>query len=290
MSRYPKPSTIERTREEHVNWPASVPFLLVHLLPFLVVFTGISTTAIVLFLVTYFGRMWFVTAGYHRYFSHRSYKVGRVAQFILAFGAESSAQKGVLWWASHHRNHHQFSDTDRDIHSPRKGFWWSQCGWILCDKYKGYDPERIRDFAKYPEIAFISKRDWIPPWTLGIACFLIGGWSGLVVGFFASTVLLWHTTFLVNSAAHVFGRRRYETTDTSRNSLLIALLTGGEGWHNNHHHYQASARQGFFWWEVDTTYYGLKVLSWLGIVKDLRKPPDRVRFPDRASGDVLEPA
>jgi stearoyl-CoA desaturase (delta-9 desaturase) len=288
MSRYPKPSTIERTPEEHVNWPASVPFLLVHLLPFLAIFTGITSTALILFAVTYFGRMWLVTAGYHRYFSHRAYRLGRVSQFLIAFGAETSAQKGVLWWASHHRNHHQFSDTDRDLHSPRKGFWWSHVGWILCDKYKGYDPERIRDFQKYPELVFISKRDWIAPWALGIACFLIGGWSGLVVGFFASTVLLWHTTFLVNSAAHVFGRRRYDTEDTSRNSLLIALVTGGEGWHNNHHHYQASARQGFFWWEIDTTYYGLKVLSWLGIVKDLRKPPDRVRYPDRAKDDALE--
>jgi len=288
MSRYPKPSTIERTPEEHVNWPASVPFLLVHLLPFLAIFTGITSTALILFAVTYFGRMWLVTAGYHRYFSHRAYRLGRVSQFLIAFGAETSAQKGVLWWASHHRNHHQFSDTDRDLHSPRKGFWWSHVGWILCDKYKGYDPERIRDFQKYPELVFISKHDWIAPWALGIACFAIGGWSGLVVGFFASTVLLWHTTFLVNSAAHVFGRRRYDTDDTSRNSLLIALVTGGEGWHNNHHHYQASARQGFFWWEIDTTYYGLKVLSWLGIVKDLRKPPDRVRYPDRAKDEALE--
>ena len=244
MRRYPKPSTIVRTREEHVNWPASVPFLLVHLLPLLVVFTGISTTAIVLFCVTYFGRMFLITAGYHRYFSHRSYRMGRIPQFLMAFGAETSAQKGVLWWAAHHRNHHQFSDTERDVHSPRKGFWWSHVGWILCDRYKSYDPERIRDFGRFPELVFIDRRDWIAPWALGLACFAIGGWSGLVVGFFASTVLLWHTTFLVNSAAHVFGRRRYDTSDTSRNSLIIALLTGGEGWHNNHHHYQASARQG----------------------------------------------
>ena len=286
MRRYPKPSTIVRTREEHVNWPASVPFLLVHLLPLLVVFTGISTTAIVLFCVTYFGRMFLITAGYHRYFSHRSYRMGRIPQFLMAFGAETSAQKGVLWWAAHHRNHHQFSDTERDVHSPRKGFWWSHVGWILCDRYKSYDPERIRDFGRFPELVFIDRHDWIAPWALGLACFAIGGWSGLVVGFFASTVLLWHTTFLVNSAAHVFGRRRYDTSDTSRNSLIIALLTGGEGWHNNHHHYQASARQGFFWWEIDTTYYGLKVLSWLGIVKDLRRPPERVRRPDRAPVDA----
>lgn len=288
MHRYPKPTHLVRTPDERVNWPQSIPFLLLHFLPITLIFTGISTTAVVLFLVTYFGRMFFVTAGYHRYFSHKSYKLARVPQFIMAFGAESSAQKGVLWWAAHHRNHHQFSDTERDVHSPRKGFWWSHVGWILADKFKAYDADRIRDFGKYPELVFIDKRDWIAPWTLGITCFLIGGWSGLVLGFFTSTVLLWHSTFLVNSLAHVYGRRRYETEDTSRNSMLVALLTGGEGWHNNHHHYQASARQGFFWWEIDTTYYVLKLLSLVGIVKDLRQPPDRVKYSGRIGDEVLE--
>jgi len=109
-----------------------------------------------------------------------------------------------------------------------------------------------------------------------VAAYLIGGWSGLVVGFLWSTVLLWHGTFTVNSLAHVMGRRRYATTDTSRNSALIALWTGGEGWHNNHHYYQSSARNGFFWWEFDTTYYVLKVLSWVHVVRDLKMPPARV--------------
>jgi stearoyl-CoA desaturase (Delta-9 desaturase) len=272
-------NSLRRASDERVNWTQSIPFFLVHVACFAVIFTGITTTALIIFAVMFLTRGFFVTAGYHRYFSHKSYKLNRFWQFIWAFGAEATAQKGVLWWASNHRHHHRYSDTDKDLHSPRKGFWWSHVGWILADKYKATNMDGIKDFAKFPELRFLNKHDWIAPWTFGLAAFWIGGWSGLVVGFVWSTVLLWHTTFLVNSAAHVFGRRRYETDDTSRNSLVIALLTGGEGWHNNHHHYQASARQGFFWWEVDLTWYVLKAMSWVGIVRDLKTPPARVLYP-----------
>lgn len=267
---------IERSPDEKLNWITSLGFFAIHALALGALVTGVTAKALVLCVVLYFGRMWFITAGYHRYFAHRSYKTSRAFQLVLAFGGSSAAQKGPLWWASHHRNHHRFSDTEADLHSPLKGFWWSHVGWILCDKNNAWDPDDIRDFAKYPELRFINTHDWIAPWTVAIAAFLIGGWSGLVVGFFWSTVLLWHGTFTVNSLAHVMGRRRYATTDTSRNSALIALWTGGEGWHNNHHHYQASARNGFFWWEYDPTYYLLKALSWLHIVRELKVPPARV--------------
>jgi stearoyl-CoA desaturase (delta-9 desaturase) len=272
----------KRAPDEKVNWVTSIPFMLIHALPLLLVFTGITSTALIIFFVTYFGRMFFLTATYHRYLAHRSFRLNRFWQFVFSFAAASSAQKGPLWWAAHHRNHHKFSDTDRDIHSPRRGFWWSHLGWILCDKYGATEYDEIKDFAKYPELRWLNKHDMVAPWSLGIACFLIGGASGLLM-FFASTVLLWHTTFLVNSLAHVFGRRRYETTDTSRNSLLIALVTGGEGWHNNHHRYQSSARQGFRWWQIDTTYYGLWLLSRVGIVRDLRAVPARVINEPRAT-------
>ncbi len=271
--------TLHRAPDERVNWVSSIPFFLIHVACLAAWFTGVTLTAVVLCLSLFWIRMFFVTAGYHRYFSHKAYKLGRVSQFVMAFGAQTSAQKGALWWAAHHRDHHRFSDTDNDIHSPRKGFWWSHVGWILCDRYGPTKYDGIKDFSRYPELVWLDKHDWVAPWSLAVVCYLIGGWSGLVVGFFWSTVLLWHSTFTVNSVAHVFGRRRYDTTDTSRNSLLVALLTGGEGWHNNHHHYPSSARQGFFWWEIDATYYGLKALSWVGIVKDLRRPPERVRRP-----------
>jgi stearoyl-CoA desaturase (delta-9 desaturase) len=263
--------------DDRIRFVGSIPFLLAHLVPLLAIVTGVHARDLLLCAALYLGRMFFITAGYHRYFAHRSYKLARVPQFLMAFGGTTAAQKGPLWWAGHHRDHHRFADTDRDVHSPLKGFWWSHVGWILADRYKATNFNGIRDFARYPELRWLNRYDWVGPWMLGVACFLIGGWSGLVVGFFGSTVLLWHGTFIVNSVAHVFGRRRYDTDDLSRNSLLVALVTGGEGWHNNHHHYQASARQGFFWWEIDTTFYLLRLLSWVGVVRGLRTPPARVR-------------
>ncbi|HVJ96868.1 MAG TPA: acyl-CoA desaturase, partial [Acidimicrobiia bacterium] len=243
----------KKRRDDQVNLVSSTAFFALHLTPLLAFWTGITATAVALFFVTFFGRMWAITAGYHRYFSHRSFRMNRFWGAVLAFAGTTAAQKGPLWWAAHHRNHHRYSDTEKDIHSPKKGFWWSHVVWILCDKYNKSDQNLIRDFSKYPEMRFIDKYDWIGPWALGITCFLVGGWSGLVVGFFASTVLLWHSTFTINSLAHVWGRRVYETEDTSRNNPYLAVLTGGEGWHNNHHRYPFSARQGFRWWQIDTT-------------------------------------
>jgi stearoyl-CoA desaturase (delta-9 desaturase) len=278
----PEPA-MRRGPDDKLNFRSSLAFFAVHLVPFLAIFTGVTRTAVILAVVTFTTRMFCITAGYHRYFSHKSYRLNRCSQFVLAFGGTMASQKGPLWWAAHHRNHHRFSDTERDVHSPKRGFWWSHVGWILCDKYNQADMSQIRDFAKYPEIRFINKHDWIGPWTLAVTCYLIGGWSGLVIGFFLSTVVLWHVTFTVNSVAHVMGRRAYETDDTSRNTLLVALATGGEGWHNNHHRYPWSARQGFRWWQIDMTYYTLRVLSWVGIVRDLRPVPPTVIEEARAA-------
>jgi stearoyl-CoA desaturase (delta-9 desaturase) len=255
----------------------NAPFVGVQFLPLLAFFTGVSRAAVVLAVVLFWTRMFFITAGYHRYFAHRTYKLARVPQFIMAFGGTTAAQKGPLWWAGNHRDHHRFADTERDPHSPQQGLWWSHMGWITSGKFNAKDYDKIPDFAKYPELRFLDKHDWIGPWALGVACYLIAGWSGLLIGFFASTVALWHTTFMVNSVAHIFGRRRYGSDDTSRNNVIVAILTMGEGWHNNHHHYPASARQGFFWWEIDATYYVLRLLSLVGIVRDLKKPPVTVK-------------
>jgi stearoyl-CoA desaturase (delta-9 desaturase) len=219
--------------------------------------------------------MFFITAGYHRYFAHRSFKTHRWFQFVLALGGTTAAQKGVLWWAGHHRHHHRYSDTTEDVHSPLKGFWWSHVGWIVCDKFKEVPEKYIEDFSKYPELRWLQKYNLVPPAVLALIVLAIGGWSALFIGFFLSTILLYHGTFFVNSLTHLFGRRRFATSDTSRNSLLIALITCGEGWHNNHHHYQLSASQGFYWWEIDLTYYVLKMLSWVGVVWDLRRPTEK---------------
>jgi len=252
----------------------TVPFILMHLAIFAVIFTGISLPAVLLCIGLYLVRMWGLTAGYHRYFSHRSYKTSRTFQFLIALLGTTAAQKGPLWWAAHHRRHHKYTDQEGDVHSPRQnGFWWSHVGWVVSDMYDATDWEAIKDFSRFPELRWLNKWHLVPPVALGALCFLVLGWQGLVVGFFTSTVILYHGTFSINSLAHMWGSRRYKTGDDSRNNLWLALLTGGEGWHNNHHHYMASARQGFYWWEIDYSFYVLKVLSWLRVVWDLRKPP-----------------
>ncbi len=279
----------QRAADEKVNKLTSIPFFGVHVAAVAGVFIfGVTLEALVILAVTFVVRLWFITGAYHRYFSHRSYKTSRAFQLVLAVGGTSAAQKGPLWWAAHHRNHHRDSDTEVDIHSPLRGFWWSHVGWILCDKYAPTEYDRIKDFAKYPELRFLDKYDWIAPWTLAVICFLVGGWPGLFTGFLLSTVLLWHNTFMINSIAHVVGRRRYVTEDTSRNNLALAVSTLGEGWHNNHHYFQASARNGFFWWEIDVTYYVLKVLSWLHIVRDLKVPSAQMLAANRIKDGAFD--
>ena len=262
--------------EDRTDWVSAIPFFLVHLAPLAAFFVDVTWQDWVLCAVLYVTRMFCITAGYHRYFSHRSYKMGRVPQFLIAFGGTTALQKGPLWWASHHRIHHRYTDLDGDVHSPRDGFWWSHVGWILSTKYKDTDLDGIKDFAAFPELRWLERNNWIGPWSLAIASLVVFGWGGLLIGFFLSTVLLWHGTFLVNSMAHILGRRRYATPDTSRNSVLIAIITGGEGWHNNHHYLPASVRQGFRWWEYDPTWYVLKALAAMHVVKDLKNPPARL--------------
>lgn len=263
---------------------ATIPFFAVHLIPLAVIVTGVTTRAVVLGVVLYVSRTFFITAGYHRYFAHRSFRLGRVTQALFAFGGGTAAQKGALWWAANHRAHHRYADTDRDPHSPQRGFWWSHVGWILSDRFASTDYGAIGDFARYPELRWLNKHDWVAPWSLGVVSFLIAGWSGLVVGFFCSTILLWHATFAVNSIAHLRGRRRYATSDTSRNNWVLALATFGEGWHNNHHHHPQSARQGFRWWELDVTYLGLRILERLKVVTTIREPAASALAARRTSG------
>lgn len=261
-------------RSKSIQLVPSIPFFLVHLAAFGVFFTPFAWKWIALCLGLYGVRMFGVTAGYHRYFSHRTYKLGRVSQFLMAVLAESSAQKGVLWWTAHHRHHHRFSDQEQDLHSPlQDGFWWSHLGWILSTRHNDTDFAQIQDLAKYPEIRWLNRYWVVPPILLGISLYVFGGSPAFFWGFALSTVLLWHGTFTINSLSHVFGERRYATTDTSRNNWLLALITLGEGWHNNHHAYQSSTCQGFYWWEYDVTYYVLRCLSWIGVVSGMRSPP-----------------
>jgi stearoyl-CoA desaturase (delta-9 desaturase) len=248
----------------------------VHVLSLGVLFTGASAGMVALFAVSVALRMFAITAGYHRYFAHRTYRTSRASQFVLAFLGASSAQKGPLWWAGQHRIHHAHSDEEGDLHSPRDGFWYSHQNWIFDPKTNPTPLHVIRDFGRYPELVWLNRYHFVPPLALIVLCVAIGGWSGFFWGFCLATTVLWHLTYTINSLAHKWGTRRYDTGDDSRNNPVLALLTFGEGWHNNHHHYMASARQGFFWWEIDLSYYALRLLQRLRLVWDIREPPPHV--------------
>lgn len=266
-----------RNHAEMTFSPYSVSFLLVHLGCFAVVWTGVTPLALGIGVALYGLRMFAIGAGYHRYFSHRTFRTSRVFQFVLAFLALTSAQRGVLWWAAKHREHHLHSDTDGDVHSPVLGsFIHAHIGWIFLSRNNATDMDSVSDLTQYKELRWLERHLYLPPTAMGLMTWLIAGWPGLVIGFCWSTVAVWHATFTINSLSHLIGRRPYITGDDSRNNWLLALLTMGEGWHNNHHAYQASVRQGFRWWEFDLTFYILRVLSWLGVVWDLHVPPQIV--------------
>jgi stearoyl-CoA desaturase (Delta-9 desaturase) len=252
---------------------ALIAFIPLHVACLLLLWTPFQWSYLAWLVPTYGIRMFAITAGYHRYFAHRSFKLHRVSQFVIAFLAQSSAQMGVLWWAAHHRTHHRYSDTGRDLHSPvATGFWYSHIGWIIAGSSSEYDSRVIQDFAEFPELRILDKYHHAPAILFGAAIFAAGGYGAFLWGFVLSTVLLWHCTFSINSLAHLWGSRPFETGDNSRNNLFLALITLGEGWHNNHHQFLSSARQGLRWWEIDITYYVLRSLSLVGIVRELRAP------------------
>jgi stearoyl-CoA desaturase (delta-9 desaturase) len=264
---------VSSPHDDDIVYPHAIPFILVHLACFAAIWTGVPPSALLLALVLYVARMFGITAGFHRYFSHRSFKTSRSFQFFLAFLAQTSAQRGVLWWASRHREHHKHSDQPEDVHSPHQhGLFFSHIGWVYAKHRGESDYSNVKDLTKFPELAWLDKHIHFPAFLLALGCYLWMGWAGLVVGFLWSTVALYHGTFAINSLAHVWGRKRYFTGDESRNNFFLALVTMGEGWHNNHHYFMGSARQGFRWWEFDPTYWILRLLAVFRVVWDIQEP------------------
>jgi stearoyl-CoA desaturase (Delta-9 desaturase) len=279
------------TGDYHIDWTRCIPFLLMHLGCLGVFWVGTSPAAVTAAVFLYFSRMFFITGFYHRYFSHKTYRTSRAAQFLFAALGATAVQRGALWWAAHHRFHHKHSDRDEDIHSPEQhGFWWAHMGWIVTRKNFSTRTNLIADLTKYPELVFLNRYDSLVPLMTAGTLYAIGALLGrnfpasdasgpqmLVWGFFVSTVVLFHATCTINSLSHQFGTQRYPTGDKSKNNFFLALLTLGEGWHNNHHFYQSAARQGFYWWEIDISYYLLKLLSAAGVIRGLQPVPVRVR-------------
>ena len=279
-----------RQQPDKVDWVRVIPFSMLHFGCLGLIWVGWSPFAVVFAVALYFVRMFAVTGIYHRYFSHKTYRTSRIGQFLLAVWGGTAAQRGPLWWAGHHRHHHQHSDDEHDAHSPVvHGFWWAHIGWITSKRNFPTDYSQIKDLTKYPELVFLNRFDLIVPVLFASAIYGLGaglatwapglGVTGpqlLVWGFFVSTTALFHGTSCINSLAHLMGKRRFKTDDDSRNSFVLAIICLGEGWHNNHHRYQSSTRNGFYWWEIDPTYYGLKMLSWTGLIWGLKKVPQSV--------------
>lgn len=274
-----------------IDWMRVIPFVLIHMACLAVFIVGFSWFAFNFAILLYALRMFAITGFYHRYFSHKAFRTSRPFQFILAVLGATAVQRGPLWWASHHRHHHAYSDGHKDTHSPlQHGFLWSHVGWFLASRNFFTQTHRVKELSTFFELRLLDRYDSIIPVLLGIGIYMLGDWLAVahpdygtngmqlfIWGFVISTVVLYHATFSVNSLAHVWGKRRYATKDHSRNNFMIALMTLGEGWHNNHHHYPASANQGFYWWEIDLTYYGLKILSALGLIWDLKTVPVSIR-------------
>jgi len=273
-----------------IDWARALPFIGIHLACLLIFLVGWSPIAIAMASLLYVIRMFAITAFYHRYFSHKTFKTSRIMQFLFAVIGATAVQRGALWWAAHHRLHHATADKDTDQHSPKRhGFLWSHMGWFLSRGNFVTKHECIKDFSKYPELRFLDRFDILVPIMFSLVLYMLGylleiygpelGTNGLqllVWGFVISTVVLYHATFTINSLAHLIGKKVFPVKDDSRNNFCLALITMGEGWHNNHHYYPGSARQGFLWWEIDITYYGLKLLEKVGLIWDLRPVPDRV--------------
>lgn len=256
-----------------IFWTVQVSALLVFAVPFRWAFVAVWAGS-------HFLRAIGLTLAFHRYFAHRAFKMNRIARFVWVWIGTSAMQKGPIWWAGHHVNHHKYADRDGDPHSPMvSGVYYAHIGWFLNDtRNDTLEPTNpvIRDFSKVPEIAFIEKYFFLPPLTLAIAMFALGGFPLLIWGFCLPTMTLAHATFAINTVNHMFGSRRFETVDESRNNPLTAFFAVGEGWHNNHHRYQRAARNGFYWWEFDPTWYVIRAMKAVGLAWDVQAVPKRI--------------
>lgn len=288
-------------KDTKIQWVRILPFILLHLACFAVFWVGISWFAVIFMLTFYLVRMFAITAFFHRYLSHKTFQTSRPVQFIFLLLGTMSAQRGPLWWAAHHRYHHRFTDTAQDPHSSTHGFWYSHIGWFLNEQNVSTRKDAIKDWLKFPEIVWLDRFSLPVVLITAFIIYLLGEWvavshpgfgtSGpqlLVWGFVISTVLLIHATLCINSLAHLYGSRDFDTPDNSRNNLFLSILTLGEGWHNNHHYYAGSARQGFFWWQIDMTYYGLKLMSWCGLVWGIKPVPPRIYAARKKTKHILK--
>jgi fatty-acid desaturase len=263
----------EQSHTERLNWNTVVFVTIFHLVALAALFTFSWQNLLAAVITWWVAGSWGVGLGYHRLLTHRGFKSPKWLERFLATCGTLALQSGPLAWVTTHRVHHAFTETDKDPHSPRNGTYWSHIGWIFRGTaqnqseatVKRYSPDLLRDKV----LLFLEKYYYLTSILAGAVLLAIGGWSMLVWGIFLRTVVGWHATWLVNSATHLWGKRRFDTRDDSRNNGVIAAITFGEGWHNNHHAYPRSARHGLTWKEFDVNWVQIRLLEKLGVIKDV---------------------
>ena len=250
-----------------------LPFAILHLAALAALFCFRWSALIAFAVVWVLAQNVGIGMGYHRLLTHRGYSTPKWLEYFITTCATLALQGGPIYWVGVHRVHHRYADKGGDPHSPRDGKWWSHMGWILNGSLRNKSKELKRytpDLARESYYVWLSKYHWIPLTVVGITLFAFGGWSWLLWGAVLPATIGFHVTWMVNSVTHLWGTRRFSTSDDSRNSFWVALLTGGEGWHNNHHAYPVSARHGLAWYEIDVNYYGIRLMEILGLASHVK--------------------
>jgi len=267
-------SSSNESRYSTVSWVTAIVLVWFHVQA-VAAFWSFSWTNLAVAAVLYWMAVGLgISMGYHRLHTHRGFKTSKLFEYFLAICGTLTLEGGPIFWVATHRVHHQYSDRPEDPHTPRVSGFWAHIGWILFGESQHNDAARMAryapDLGEDPFYRWLTTYHWVPLTVLGFALLAIGGWGLVNWAIFLRVVVGLHTTWLVNSATHMWGTRRFATRDDSKNSWWVALLTFGEGWHNNHHAHPVSARHGLVWYEFDPTWIELKFLSWIGLVWDVR--------------------
>lgn len=264
----------EPSRAGKLNWNTIVFVSLFHIAAVAALFTFSWQNALAAFLVWWVAASWGVGIAYHRLLTHRGFTTSKWMMRFLATCGTLGLQSGPITWVTTHRLHHAFTDTDKDPHSPRgNGFWWSHMGWIFVGTAQN-QPQAVKqryspDLMKDPYLRFLDKYYYVTTLILAAGLFAIGGWTMVIWAIVMRITVSWHFTWMVNSVTHIWGSRRFETRDDSRNNALVAAVTFGEGWHNNHHTFPRSAKHGFTWKEFDVNWYQLQLMEKLGLISNV---------------------
>ena len=270
----PQIDLVDFPEPQRLNWPTTLVMVILHLgaiaALFMFSWRDLALTAFLLWFATGLG----ISLGYHRLHTHRSYQVPRALEYLFAICGALTFEGGPIFWVATHRIHHQKSDQHGDPHSPRDGAWWAHVGWILWGDAKHNNTRLMAkyapDLAKDPFYVWLNNYHWVPNVVLAALLFAIGGLPMMLWGSFLRVVIGLHATWLVNSATHMWGSRRFATRDDSRNNWWVALITFGEGWHNNHHAHPTSARHGLTWYELDLSWLQIKLMKFLGIARKVQ--------------------